>query len=125
MVGINSVPKLPLQHHLKATFTGLITHFSKSMSTTLPATISKAPRANWNDAEITALIDYLIEHIAEVGDGGNFKKAMFTKALRAVGPHHCAGPQKTASMCNLKYQSVSWVYPMMCFLGHEAWCEHQ
>jgi hypothetical protein len=57
MVGIDSVPKLPLQHHLKATFTGLITHFSKSMSTTLPATTNRAPRANWNDAKITALID--------------------------------------------------------------------
>jgi hypothetical protein len=46
MVGINSVPKLPIQHRLRATFTGFI----KSMSTTLPT--SKAPRANWNDAEI-------------------------------------------------------------------------
>jgi hypothetical protein len=82
------------------------------VSTTLPATTSKAPRTNWNDAEITALINYLIEHIAEVGDGGNFKKAMFTGALRAVGPHS-AGPQKTASMCKSKYQSVSWVYPMI------------
>jgi hypothetical protein len=102
MVGIDSVPKLPLQHCSKATFTGLITHFSKSISTTLPATTSKAPRDNWNDAEITALIDYLIEHIAEVGDGGNFKKATFT-----------AGPPKTASMCKSKYQSVSWVYLMI------------
>jgi hypothetical protein len=86
MVGIDTVPKLPFQHLLKMTFTGLITHFSKSMSTTLPVTTSKAPRANWNDAEITALIDCLIEHIAEVEDGGNFKKATFTRALRAVGP---------------------------------------
>jgi hypothetical protein len=92
---------------LRATFTGFI----KSISTTLPT--SKAPRANWNDAEITALIDYLVKHMAEVGDGGNFKKAMFAGALRAVGPYHSAGPQKTASMCKLKYQSVSWVYPMI------------
>jgi hypothetical protein len=83
------------------------------MSTTLPATTSKAPRANWNDAEITALINYLIKHIAEVGDGGNFKKATFTGAFGAVGPHHSAAPQKTASMCKLKYQLVSWVYSMI------------
>jgi hypothetical protein len=94
MVGIDSVPKLPLQHCLKATFTGLITHFSKSISSTLPATISKASRANWNNAEITALIDYLVEHIAEVGDSGNFKKATFTGALGAVGPHYSVGPKK-------------------------------
>jgi hypothetical protein len=61
------------------------------VSATLPATTSKAPRANWNDAEITALIDYLIKHIADVGDGGNFKKATFTGALRGVGPHHSVG----------------------------------
>jgi hypothetical protein len=109
MVGIDSVPQLPLQHRLRATFTGLI----KSMSTTLPTTTSKAPRANWNDAEITALINYLVEHMAEVGDGGNFKKATFTGALGAVGPHHSAGHQKTALMCKSKYQSVSWVYPMI------------
>jgi hypothetical protein len=110
MVDIDSVPKLPLQHHLKMTFTRLITHFSKSMSTTLPATTSKASRANWNDAEITALVNYLVKHIAEV-DGGNFKETMFTGALRAVGPHHSVGPSKTASVCKSKYQSVSWVYP--------------
>jgi hypothetical protein len=84
------------------------------MSTTLPATTSKAPRANWNNAEITALIDYFVEHIAEVGDGGNIKKAMFTRALGAVGPHHSPGPPKTASICKSKYQSVSWVYPRIC-----------
>jgi hypothetical protein len=83
------------------------------MSTTLPATTSKAPRANWNNAEITALINYLVKHIAEVGDGENFKKATFTRALGAVGPHHSAGPQKTALMCKSKYQLVSWVYPMI------------
>jgi hypothetical protein len=83
------------------------------MSTTPPATTSKAPRANWNEAEITALIDYLVEHIAEVGDGGNFKKATFTGALRTVGPHHSASPPETALICKSKYQSVSWVYPMI------------
>jgi hypothetical protein len=111
MVGIDSVPKLSLQHCLKVTFIGLITHFSESMSTTLPATSRKAPRANWNDAEITALIDHLVEHMAKMGDGGNFKKATFIGALRAVRPHHSASPPKTASMCKSKYQLVSWVYP--------------
>jgi hypothetical protein len=81
------------------------------MSTTLPATTSKAPRANWNNAEITALIDYLVKHIAKMGDSGNFKKAVFTRALGAVGPHHSAGPLKTVSMYKSKYQLVSWVYP--------------
>jgi hypothetical protein len=56
MVGINSVSKLPLQHYLKAT---------SSHTFPNPATTSKAPRANWNDAEITALINYLIKHMAE------------------------------------------------------------
>jgi hypothetical protein len=81
------------------------------MSITLPATTHKVPRANWNDAEITALIDHLIEHMAKMGDGGNFKKVMFIGALRAIGPYHSAGPPKTAFMCKSKYQSVSWVYP--------------
>jgi hypothetical protein len=80
------------------------------MSTTLSATTSKAPRANWNDAEITALISYLVEHIAKMGDSGNFKWAMLTGALGAVRPHHSAGLPKTVSMCKSKYQSVSWVY---------------
>jgi hypothetical protein len=80
------------------------------MSTTLPTTTSRAPRANWNDAEITALIDYLVEHIAEVGDGGNFKKATLSELL---GPIIVQAPKKTALMCKLKYQSVSWVYPMI------------
>jgi hypothetical protein len=64
---INAVPKLHLQHCLKATFIGFMTHFTNSMPTTLPTTTSKAPRANWNDTKITALIDYLVKHKAEMG----------------------------------------------------------
>jgi hypothetical protein len=30
-------------------------------------------------------MDYLVKHIAKVGDSGNFKKVMFTRALKAVG----------------------------------------
>jgi hypothetical protein len=105
MVGIDSVPKLSLQHCLKANFIGLIAHFSGSMSTTVPATTHKAPRANWNNAEITALIDHLVEHIAKMPDGGNFKKVTFIGAFRAVGPHHSAAPKKQHQYAS---QNINW-----------------
>jgi hypothetical protein len=81
MVDIDSVPKLPLQHCLRVTFTGLI----KYMSTTLPTTTSKAPRANWNDAEITALIDYLIK---------NLRRQHSLELLELLGPITVQAPKK-------------------------------
>jgi hypothetical protein len=35
-------------------------------------------------AEEAALLDFLVEHQAEAGDGGNFKKAMFERASAAI-----------------------------------------
>jgi hypothetical protein len=60
----------------------------------------------WVDAEVNALLDYLIEHKGEAGDGMNFKTATYRAALPHVAPHHVKGPVKTASMLKTKYNLV-------------------
>jgi hypothetical protein len=47
------------------------------------------------------LINYLVKHKAEMGDGGKFKKAMFTRALRAIKPHHSAAPPQEKNSLNM------------------------
>ena len=73
--------------------------------------MSKKPqrqeRAQWTDLETHALLDYLIEHQSEGGDGMNFKPATFEKALDYIAPHHTKGPPKTGKMLHTRYKTVS------------------
>ena len=47
--------------------------------------MSKPEKAVWNELETTALIDYLVAHKAEAGDGGNFKGANFQWCCSSPG----------------------------------------
>jgi hypothetical protein len=40
---------------------------------------TKSEKAVWNDAETNILVDYLIEHKAEAGDGPNFKDMTYRR----------------------------------------------
>ena len=67
----------------------------------------KKERASWCDAEIDALLDFLIEHKGEAGDGMNFKDSLFQDSLAWIAPHHVKGPKKTMKMARSKYNWVS------------------
>jgi hypothetical protein len=41
-------------------------------------------RAQWNQKDENVLLDYLLEHKSEAGDGGNFKQAVFEAAAHLV-----------------------------------------
>ena len=68
--------------------------------------LPKNDKAQWNDTEVSALIDYLYEHRSEVGDAGNFKSATLNAAANYIGPHLTQGPAKTGKMCGTKWSSV-------------------
>jgi hypothetical protein len=63
-------------------------------------------KANWNEQEVTALINYLYEHRAEAGDGGSFKNTTFNAAAAHIGPFLTQGPPKTAKRCKTKWMAV-------------------
>ena len=64
---------------------------------------SRGPSAQWNEVETAALLDYLVEHKSEIGDGGMFKMGTFNAAANAITEHHTLGPVKTGNMCKTKW----------------------
>ena len=66
----------------------------------------KSDRAVWNDEETDTLLDYLIAHQGEAGDGHNFKLATFEKAAAAIAPFYKSGAKKNGKHCKTKWTSV-------------------
>ena len=87
--------------------TVLCAQYTNVLMASTQATTSSAERAQWNDQEVTALVDYLHEHRAEAGDGGSFKGSTFNAAATQLVPFLTSGPKKTGTMCKTKWLSVS------------------
>lgn len=86
-----------------AAITALCAHYT----TVLMATSSeKLPKAHWNDAEVDALVDYLHDHKAEAGDGGNFKSNTLNAAATHIKQHLSQGTVKTGKMCKGKWTTA-------------------
>ncbi|KAH6902272.1 hypothetical protein BKA70DRAFT_1435428 [Coprinopsis sp. MPI-PUGE-AT-0042] len=66
--------------------------------------------AIWVAREEAALLDFLVAHVAEAGDGGNFKKATFERALNTVSSYHERGPVKTVRMLQNKYTALKKIF---------------
>ena len=69
----------------------------------------KKDRAYWSTQDETALLNYLLEHKAEAGDGGNFKEAVFEgarAALQSARRTDAKGAPKTLSSCKSKWSRV-------------------
>lgn len=85
-----------------------------------PSEMTQAPtgtsseRANWNDEETTALVDYLYEHQSEAGDGGNFKQSTSNAAAVHIAPLLTLGTKKSGNMCKTKWESVSNFRTLCC-----------
>jgi hypothetical protein len=64
-------------------------------------------RCHWNDTETTHLVDYLWQHRAQAGDGGNFKTATFHAAAQHIAEFRTLGPVKTVKHLQSKWSTVS------------------
>jgi len=67
-----------------------------------------APSAIWTAAEETSLLDFLVDNKAEAGDGGNFNKTTFQRAVTSIAPLLERGAAKTVKSCQNKWASVSF-----------------
>ena len=65
-----------------------------------------ADKAQWNDQETKAFVDYLLEHKSEIGDAGSFKMGTFNATAEHISVHHTTGPIKTGKMCQTKWRAV-------------------
>jgi hypothetical protein len=79
-------------------------------TTVLMATDTSKPttKAHWNVEETIALLDYLLQHISEAGDGTNFKPKTWTAVMGHLSRSQLltAGPVKTAKRCKAKWMAV-------------------
>ncbi|KIM72681.1 hypothetical protein PILCRDRAFT_15911 [Piloderma croceum F 1598] len=58
------------------------------------ATSGQQEKANWNDPETAAFIEYLWEHRSEGGNGGTFKDVTMRAAAEHIADKHDLGPIK-------------------------------
>lgn len=74
-----------------------------------------APLAHWIPSEELALIDFLIAHKAEAGNGGSFKATTFQKAAKHVSPLLERGAVKNGKSCGNKYCAVCCTHNQSIF----------
>jgi len=72
-------------------------------------------KAQWDEEEIVALLDYLLDHKSAIGEAGSFKMPTFKAAADSISGLLVNGPPKTGKMCKTKWRTVSEVY-MHCFV---------
>ncbi|KAG8215089.1 hypothetical protein J3R82DRAFT_8510, partial [Butyriboletus roseoflavus] len=58
--------------------------------------------------EIDALVDFLVEHCSEHGDGANFKDMTFNAAASHIKPLLISGKPKDVTSIWYKWGQVSW-----------------
>jgi len=63
--------------------------------------------AVWTSAEESAFVDFLVDHKAEAGDGGNFKTTTYQRVVGHLAPLRQRGAIKTVKACRNKWTAVS------------------
>ncbi|KAJ7478475.1 hypothetical protein FB451DRAFT_1365977 [Mycena latifolia] len=88
-----------------------------------PVILSDAgPKQNafWTDPDIKFFLEFLIENIASVGDGGNFKMPIFTRAYPKVNEIRTLGGLKSAKSCHGKYASLRATFAVVDHIKNHA-----
>lgn len=88
------------------TFAAICGHYALLLMLQDQVPASGLTRASWKAEEVDALIEYLLQHRSEGGDGGTFKKATYNRLAVHLAPFLKAGPAKTGDMCKGKWNSV-------------------
>ncbi|KAF8576347.1 hypothetical protein K439DRAFT_1279177, partial [Ramaria rubella] len=57
----------------------------------------------WPTLDLTAFIDFLVDHKAEAGDGMSFKGPLWTCTAAYMTNHMSSGGIKTAGACRSKW----------------------
>jgi hypothetical protein len=99
------LPQLARKRRVWATALTLTT-ICAQVATALMATAPPSDKAQWNEDETSALVDFLLEHKSEIGDAGMYKMGTFNAAAGNIAAHHTLGPRKTGKMCKTKWRTV-------------------
>jgi len=87
---------------------GSACHLSTSITSADPGNI----KAFWTQNDEVALINYLIDHKSEAGDGANFKTNVFVGASQELTKTVSCGGLKTPAACKSKWAWVSTDSPV-------------
>jgi len=79
-------------------------------TTLLMASSTDNSKAQWDEEEIVALLDYLLDHKSAIGEAGSFKMPTYKAAADSISGLLVNGPPKTGKMCKTKWRTVSQVY---------------
>lgn len=82
-----------------------------------PSYTGSTTKAHWNDKEIDALLDHLIENKTLGQGNGSFKDQVYTSAAEAVSGLLSSGPVKTSKTCKNKWTTV---IVFVIFLYHHS-----
>ena len=105
---------LPLHsYHCSATTMSSVEPSQQNESSNVKKAIkakAEEQRASWTTADETALIQFLIEHSAEAGNGFNFKTKTFSAASLVLNAMRTKGGTKTGKVCKNKWTQVCSVH---------------
>jgi hypothetical protein len=80
------------------------------MATTSDERPTTSTTATWNEAEVSAFLDYLLANKSRMGESGVFPQAVYNSAAMAIANHHTSGPPKTGKSCKSKWTTVCIVH---------------
>jgi hypothetical protein len=66
-----------------------------------------ADKAFWTEKEEDGLLQYLMDHKSEAGDGANFPNPVWQAVSKHLQPLHGKGAPKTPKSCKSKWSNVS------------------
>ena len=67
---------------------------------------SGSTKAHWNEKEVEALLDHLVENKTLGQGNGNFKDQVYASAAEAISGLLSSGPVKTSKICKTKWTTV-------------------
>ncbi|KAG6819327.1 hypothetical protein H0H93_012870 [Arthromyces matolae] len=120
------------EHSENAGVTILLAHLNASLlfldvlrpwlGQSLAKRLQAPPHASWSPDDEKLLLQYLIEHKSEAGDGMSFKKPTFTGAAEKVNEIITKGGRKTPDSCKNKYRSLKMTYELVSAIrGNSGW----
>jgi hypothetical protein len=79
-------------------------------------TTGSSDRSYWTEGDETRLVQFLLDHQAEAGDGANFKASIWNAAADELSKHVTKGGPKTSGSCKSKWERVSILTTFLSFV---------
>jgi hypothetical protein len=71
-------------------------------------------RSQWTSEDEKALVQFLLKHKSEAGDGANFKNTTWSQVAKEMDERKTRGGEKTAEACKTKWIRVRNVEYFYC-----------